>query len=214
MSWSACCTARRSRLRPIGSTWSRPASRCRPTASRRWSWRWPPPARRRGGAPPGNTATGCCRSAGAAPRPGAVARHKANWDLYEEEARRNGHVPDRRKWRLVGLMHIAETREQARKNVEFGLTAFTDYFHDVATFPIVPPDVADPYAFMVDSGTACIGTPDDAIAYIERLLAGSGGFGAGRGRPGRRAVGRARRDRGAVARPARPGARRHGSGQP
>jgi limonene 1,2-monooxygenase len=74
-------------------------------------------------------------------------------------------------------MHIAETREQARKNVEFGLTAFTDYFHDVATFPIVPPDVADPYAFMVESGTACIGTPDDAIAYIERLLAGSGGFG-------------------------------------
>jgi limonene 1,2-monooxygenase len=109
--------------------------------------------------------------------PEALARHKANWELYEETARANGHVPDRSKWRLVGLMHIAETREQAKKNVEFGLRAFADYFRDVATFPIVPPDVADPYAFMVESGTACIGTPDDGIAYIERLLAGSGGFG-------------------------------------
>ena len=49
---------------------------------------------------------------------------------------------------------------------------------DVATFPIVPADVTDPYAFLVESGAGCIGTPDDAIAYIENLLKGSGGFGA------------------------------------
>src|ERR1043165_7755470 len=132
---------------------------------------------RAGGRAAGKYGIGMLSIGGTSPE--ALARHKANWDLYEEEARRNGHVPDRGKWRLVGLMHIAETREQARKNVEFGLTACTDYFRDVATFPIVPPDVTDPYAFMVESGTACIGTPDDAIAYIERLLAGSGGFGVG-----------------------------------
>ena len=28
---------------------------------------------------------------------------------------------DRSKWRLVGPMHIAETTEQARRNVKFGL---------------------------------------------------------------------------------------------
>ncbi|MBV8777444.1 MAG: LLM class flavin-dependent oxidoreductase, partial [Alphaproteobacteria bacterium] len=99
------------------------------------------------------------------------------WELYEEEARAHGIVPDRRKWRLVGLMHIAETREQARRNVEFGLAAFARYFADVATFPIVPPDIADPINFMIESGTACIGTPADGIAYVERLLEGSGGFG-------------------------------------
>ena len=27
------------------------------------------------------------------------------------------------------------------------------------------------------TGTACIGTPDDAIAYIEKLIEDSGGFG-------------------------------------
>jgi len=30
---------------------------------------------------------------------------------------------------------------------------------------------------MIESGSACIGTPDDAIVFIERLLKGSGGFG-------------------------------------
>ena len=109
--------------------------------------------------------------------PEALARHKANWELYEEEARKHGHVPDRKNWRLVGLMHIAETREEARRNVAFGLDAFAKYFADVATFPIVPSDVADPFQFMAESGTACIGTPDDAIHYIERLIQGSGGFG-------------------------------------
>jgi limonene 1,2-monooxygenase len=109
--------------------------------------------------------------------PQALERHKANWGLYEEAARENGHVPDRKNWRVVGLMHIAETREQAKKNVEFGLRAFARYFADVATFPIIPADAPDPYAFLVDSGSGCIGTPDDAIAYVERLQAETGGFG-------------------------------------
>ena len=79
---------------------------------------------------------------------------------------------------LVTLIHVAETREKARENVRFGLDAFRDYFSDVATFPIVPADIEDPYTFLVESGAGCIGTPDDAIAYIENLLKGSGGFGA------------------------------------
>ncbi|MBO0739729.1 MAG: LLM class flavin-dependent oxidoreductase [Alphaproteobacteria bacterium] len=109
--------------------------------------------------------------------PEALERHKTNWGLYEEQAREHGHTPDRKNWRLVGMFHIAETREQARKNVEFGLEAFAQYFRDVATFPIVPHDVTDAYNFMVETGTACIGTPDDAIAYVNRLIEGSGGFG-------------------------------------
>jgi limonene 1,2-monooxygenase len=107
----------------------------------------------------------------------ALAHHKANWALYSETAVANGHVPNRESWRLVTLMHIAETREQAKKNVEFGLNRFRDYFTDVATFPIVPADVTDPYTYLTETGTACIGTPDDAIAFIERLQKGSGGFG-------------------------------------
>jgi limonene 1,2-monooxygenase len=107
----------------------------------------------------------------------AMKHHVENWALYEEQARLNGKVADRRNWRLVTLLHVAETREKAQENVRFGLTKFRDYFQDVATFPIVPPDIEDPYHWFVDSGAACIGTPDDAIAFIERLLEGTGGFG-------------------------------------
>jgi limonene 1,2-monooxygenase len=107
-----------------------------------------------------------------------MAKHILNWSLYEEQARLNGHVADRDKWRLVTLIHVAETREKARENVRFGIDAFRDYFSDVGTFPIVPPDIKDPYAFFVETGAGCIGTPDDAIAYIENLLNGAGGFGA------------------------------------
>jgi limonene 1,2-monooxygenase len=107
----------------------------------------------------------------------AMKHHRSNWDLYAETAIANGHTPDRRNWRLVTLIHVAETREQARENVKFGLDQFCDYFRDVATFPIVPPDIADRYQYMTESGMACVGTPDDAIAFIERLQKGSGGFG-------------------------------------
>ena len=36
-----------------------------------------------------------------------------HWDVMEERAATFGTVADRSKWRLVGLMHIAETKEQA-----------------------------------------------------------------------------------------------------
>ena len=35
----------------------------------------------------------------------------------------------------------------------------------------------DPTEWLIETGTGCIGTPDDAVAYIDRLVKGSGGFG-------------------------------------
>ena len=109
--------------------------------------------------------------------PAQMERHTANWNLYEETARANGHTPNRKDWRVVGFFHIAETREQAIKNVQFGVQQFAQYFRDVATFPIIPGDVDDPVLWLMETGTACIGTPDDAVAYVDRLMKGSGGFG-------------------------------------
>ena len=42
---------------------------------------------------------------------------------------------DRDQWRLVGLMHIAETREKAYRDVEFGIEQWFHYFQAVAAFP-------------------------------------------------------------------------------
>jgi limonene 1,2-monooxygenase len=109
----------------------------------------------------------------------ALKAHASNWGVYEESARQNGKTPDRRNWRIVTFAHVAETVEQARADMKFGLSDFKRYFSEVATFPIVPPDIAtDPAEYLVASGLACIGTPDDCIRHFERLWLGSnGGFG-------------------------------------
>ena len=41
-----------------------------------------------------------------------LAQH---WTTWEEVALEHGHVADRSKWRLVGPMHLADTREQAER---------------------------------------------------------------------------------------------------
>src|SRR4029077_6613353 len=109
----------------------------------------------------------------------ALKAHAANWGVYEEAARENGKTADRRKWRIVTFAHVAETREQARADVAFGLKDFNRYFSEVATFPIIPPGIeADPADYLTASGLACIGTPDDCVRHFERLWSGSnGGFG-------------------------------------
>jgi limonene 1,2-monooxygenase len=109
----------------------------------------------------------------------ALKAHAGNWGVYEDAARAHGKTADRRKWRIVTFAHVAETREQARADVKFGLDDFRRYFAEVATFPIVPPDLSgDPADYLIASGLACIGTPDDCIRHFERLWRGSnGGFG-------------------------------------
>ena len=110
--------------------------------------------------------------------PMAMERHTANWGLYEETARANGHVPEPQG--LAGRRRCSTSPKPASRRgrtCEFGVQAFANYFRDVATFPIIPPDVGDPVEWLIESGTGCIGTPDDAVAYVERLIEGSGGFG-------------------------------------
>ena len=109
----------------------------------------------------------------------ALQGHAKNWSIHEEAAAKAGKTSDRSKWRIVTFAHVAETREKARADMAYGLADFARYFTDVATFPIIPPDVADPVEFLTSSGLACIGTPDDCIRHFERLWLGSnGGFGA------------------------------------
>jgi limonene 1,2-monooxygenase len=103
----------------------------------------------------------------------------AHWDVMEERAAEFGTTVDRRRWRLVGPMHIADTREQAVADVAFGLPQWLDYFQRVAALPlgVESDDPAEMAQAMNDSGFAVIGTVDDAIAQIQRLIDQSGGFG-------------------------------------
>jgi limonene 1,2-monooxygenase len=80
-------------------------------------------------------------------------------------------------------MHIAETREQAIDDCLYGLRDFSNYFGGGAGFvPLAEKvdgdtserDFVEAYA---NSPSSVIGTPDDAIEYIEGLIEQSGGFG-------------------------------------
>lgn len=102
----------------------------------------------------------------------------SNWSICEEKAAEHGQRADRNKWRLVGPMHIAESAEQARRDVRFGLEAWLDYFRRVAALPLAPEgSIDDAVDAMNKTGFTVIGTVDDAIAQLERLREQSGGFG-------------------------------------
>ncbi|THD57608.1 LLM class flavin-dependent oxidoreductase [Phenylobacterium sp.] len=101
----------------------------------------------------------------------------SNWAIATEQAAEHGQAMDRNAWRLVGPMHIAETREQAMEDIRFGLEKWIYYFREIANLPIVP-EGDDPIKAMVETGMAVVGTPDDAIARLDQLVEQSGGFGA------------------------------------
>ena len=107
----------------------------------------------------------------------ALKAHASNWGVYEEAARANGKTPDRRKWRIVTFAHVAETaRAGARRTSNSAWRTSGAISREVATFPIIPPDVTgDPAEYLVSSGLACIGTPDDCVRHFERLWKGSNG---------------------------------------
>jgi limonene 1,2-monooxygenase len=101
-----------------------------------------------------------------------------NWNIAKQIAAENGLAMDPAKLRLVVPMHVAPTREQARAEVAAGLARWVQYFDRVAPAGMRGMGAAgDPAELMVSAGRAVIGTPDDAIAMIERLQAKQGEFG-------------------------------------
>jgi limonene 1,2-monooxygenase len=109
----------------------------------------------------------------------ALALH---WDVMQQQAAHYKTHVDRSKWRLVGLVHCAETMDQAYRDVEYGIEQWFDYFQAVAAFPqmAVPgSNIKEMISFINDSGFGAIGTPDMVKAQIDRLWKQSnGGFGA------------------------------------
>ena len=102
-----------------------------------------------------------------------------HWNMWEEIALENGHVADRSKWRLVGPMPLAETREQAEKDVEYGIAQFSRYFtHILPAGPVQGDTPREIIENNKQSGFAVIGTPEDAIVKLDELVESSGGFGS------------------------------------
>ncbi len=117
----------------------------------------------------------------AATSPQAFDVLDTNWKTANDVAAENGQTIERSALRLVGLTHIAETREQAIENVRFGLKDWLDYRQAINP-TIVRKTRGEDFHGLVEAITkdhgAVIGTPDDAIAKIEELYAKQGDFGA------------------------------------
>ena len=115
----------------------------------------------------------------AATSPAGFENLAGHWKVMEEQALEHGRTVDRSKWRMMGPMHIAETVDEAVRNCEFGLERVMDYLgHVVPTAPMAATNYRDRVKEMNDSGGGVVGTPEMAIAQIQRLIDQSGGFGA------------------------------------
>lgn len=104
-----------------------------------------------------------------------------HWDVAEARAKECGKTVDRKNWRLVGLMHLADTKEQAIKDVEYGLREFCDYLQHTASTPQLTPtgsSIGEYIDWAMSTGAAVIGTWREAIEQIEKLQElSNGGFG-------------------------------------
>ncbi len=119
----------------------------------------------------------------AASGPEGYAQLPKHWQVCEEAAAEHGQAVDRSSWRLVVPMHIAETREQARADMEHGTLRLAGYMEALGG---TRPPFAASTDTMLDAwtgpglpifGKLTLGTPDDAVEVIESLREQSGGFG-------------------------------------
>ena len=114
----------------------------------------------------------------AATGPDAFAALRGHWDVTAREAAEHGQTVRRDGWRLAGIMHLAETVDQARVECEYGFEAIWRYLGEVSPLPL---SRATTTSEMIDeaneAGLVCIGTPDMAIELINRLTEQTGGFG-------------------------------------
>ena len=114
----------------------------------------------------------------AATQPDGFDALAVNWQTACEIAAEHGRRMDPTRLRLVAPMHIAETREQAMANARFGFYKWFEYFQRInpARFAHLPK--GDPLEILVAAGGIVVGTPDDAIAQVNRLYGKQREFGA------------------------------------
>ena len=107
------------------------------------------------------------------------------WGFAEESARQHGKTVDRKDWRVLMAWHLAETREQARKEAVQGLHRWHNEYNVRVLGRPDAVHVEDQWALMdqvaggeaVGGGAAVVGTPDDMVAAIRSLYDKVGGFG-------------------------------------
>jgi len=113
----------------------------------------------------------------AATQAGGYDALAVNWKVANDTAAEHGLKMDPERLRLVGPVHIAETREEAFANCKFGFEKWRDYFSGISAVAGRETTENRPLETLVQEGVAVVGTPDDAIAQLQRLQKKQGEFG-------------------------------------
>ena len=112
---------------------------------------------------------------------GARGQLAANWAVHERVCSEHGHHPRQDRWRVVGMMHLAETRERALRDVESGILRSVAYFEGLTGKSLGSSASSLVELWTTEGlpswGVGIVGTPEDAIAAIERLQEDAGAFG-------------------------------------
>ena len=105
------------------------------------------------------------------------------WSVVQEAGNEYGTNPSREDWRIVTYIHLADTREKAWKEASTGIERDVhEYFYTVNGPGLwVKHPGQDPATVtardVVERRRWLIGTPDDAIEWIEEMWDETGGFG-------------------------------------
>ncbi len=110
--------------------------------------------------------------------PDSLAILPKHWETVEAQATKFGTTVEPKDWRVVSIMHIAETRDQAIEEVRYGLDHYFDYFQNVVGMERLLPagkTFNDRLEWAMETGYAVVGTPEDAIDKLNELDDASGG---------------------------------------
>ena len=106
-----------------------------------------------------------------------------NWRVANDIAAQRGGAMDPAGLRLMAPIYVAETREQAVADLNWGFKKYLHYSYSLR--PEGPVAIGLPTEITMESiekahagGHASFGTPDDAVALIEKFWKKTGGFGA------------------------------------
>jgi len=108
--------------------------------------------------------------------------HAEQWQSVEAAAMKYSNTASRANWRIATSVYLAESRERAWADVERGIAREMEYFVAIGlkapyeAYPNQPAGEITPRS-AVDRRDWIVGTPDDAIAHIERMQSETGGFG-------------------------------------
>jgi limonene 1,2-monooxygenase len=111
-----------------------------------------------------------------------LAALPTQWGFAEQAAAKSGQIVDRKNWRVLMSWHIAESREEARRQAGEGLMKWhNEYTVGTLMRPGAelfrnPDEAVDKTAF-IEGAASVIGTPDDLVAAIRKLHEAAGGFG-------------------------------------